>query len=134
MQGQVWFSKTAVGHRNGLKISIYGSKGSIHWVQENPEQLEVFSSNGKKKIIDRGSSLIIAGKNRYNRFKAGHPAGFIEAMANLYYDFHSSLLSWRNERRNNSQEVFGVELALEGLKWFEAMQRSIESQKWEDLD
>ena len=69
-----------------------------------------------------------------NRFKAGHPAGFIEAMANLYYDFHSSLLSWRNERRNNSQEVFGVELALEGLKWFEAMQRSIESQKWEDLD
>ena len=84
VQGQFWFSKSALGHRNGLRIRIYGSMGSAEWYQGSPEELILSYVDGRREIVDRASSVEIANLRRYNRFKAGHPAGFIEAFANLY--------------------------------------------------
>lgn len=133
VQGQFWFSKSAIGHRNGLKLRIYGTKGSIEWLQENPEELLVSYSDGRKTKIDRASYVHVADESRYSRFKAGHPAGFNEALANLYGDFHQSIIDYQENNKSDSCEVFGVDLALEGLLFLEAMQKSIKSKKWEKV-
>jgi predicted dehydrogenase len=133
VQGNFWFSKSAIGHRNGLKIRIYGSKASIEWLQVNPEELLVSYADGTRKILDRASNVQVADQVRYTRFKAGHPAGFNEALANLYADIYSLLVDYNSNKKNNSSEVFGVDLALEGLKWLEAMQTSIESKAWKSI-
>ncbi len=134
VQGQFWFSKSAIGYRNGLRLRIFGTKGSVEWLQTNPEDLTVSSDDGSKITIDRASNVKIADEERYNRFKAGHPAGFNEALANLYGDFYRSLVDYNNNKVSNSQEVFGVDVALEGMLWLEAMQRSISSKKWEKIN
>jgi predicted dehydrogenase len=132
-QGAVWFSKTALGHRNGLRLRIYGSKSSAEWAQMNPEELVINHGDGRREILDRGVGLPLASKPRYNRFKAGHPSGFVEALSNLYADIHTTLNTYHKTGRQQSEEVFGAAMALDGLNWLEAMVRSTHSKKWEKV-
>jgi len=131
VQGQVWFSKSALGHRNGLRIRIYGSKASAEWFQLNPEELLVSHVDGRREILDRASSVEVTNLRRYNRFKAGHPAGFIEAFANLYSDIADCLRQYKSTGQWKSEDVFSVELAIEGLRLLEAMKTSVETKSWQ---
>ena len=92
------FSKIHLGERNGLRFKVIGTLGSFSWTQEIPDFFLKCSPLGEKTIIDRGSKLVHAGQNRYQRFKAGHPTGFVESLANLYFDLHNSI----SESSNNS--------------------------------
>jgi predicted dehydrogenase len=90
--GSFWFSKTALGNLNGLKFRIFGTKGSIEWIQETPDFLKYSNENGVISIINLANNhLITANKPSYNRFKAGHPTGFIEALANYYLSIYNKL-------------------------------------------
>lgn len=133
VQGQVWFSKSALGHRNGLRLRIYGSKASAEWFQMNPEELLVSFVDGRRVILDRGAGPAVASQPRYTRFKAGHPAGFIEALANLYVDIAAALERFKVTGRQNSEEVFGSPLAIRGMEWLEAIVRSCHSRRWEEV-
>ena len=113
---QFWYSKSAIGHRNGLRVRVYGSKGSAEWFQMNPEEIIFCDAFGRHEVIDRASFVIISDEIRYNRFKVGHPAGFIEAFANQYYDLADSLIAFKKGIVINSPYVFDVKLAHEGLK------------------
>jgi len=134
VQGGIWFSKSALGARNGLKLRIYGSKGSAEWLQVNPEELILSFADGHRQILDRASTVDVANEQRYTRFKAGHPAGFIEAFANLYFDISDSFVCYKNTGAWKSEEVFSVELANEGLKFLESMVKSSQSKKWEEVE
>jgi predicted dehydrogenase len=131
VQGQLWFSKCALGHRNGLRLRIYGSKASAEWYQLNPEEIMLSFADGRRQIFDRASAAKVASLPRYNRFKAGHPTGFNEALANLYFDIHAALGHYKATGKQESEEVFGADLAVEGFEFLEAMVRSCASRKWE---
>ena len=124
IQGQFWFSKSALGHRNGLRLRIYGSQAAAEWYQANPEELVLSYADGRREIVDRASPVDIASNTCYNRFKPGHPSGFIEAFANLYRDLAMALAEYHSSDKWNSKDVFGAELALEGLQFLEAMSLS----------
>lgn len=114
-----WFSKAALGLRNGLRVRLFGEKMSAEWLQTNPEELLLATKDGERIIKDRASSVKIAQSPRYNRFKAGHPAGFIEAFANYYCDIADSLRAGAL-----SPYVFGIEGAIRELGFFEALSES----------
>lgn len=130
IQGQMWFSKSALGHRNGLRLRIYGSKGSAEWYQACPEELVLSYADGRREIMDRASTCEVANMRRYNRFKAGHPAGYIEAFANLYSDIADCLRQYKATGQWTSENVFSAELAVEGIKMIEAMIKSIDKNSW----
>lgn len=133
MQVNMWFSKSALGLRNGLKLRIFGEKLSGEWVQSNPEELILNTKQGERIIKDRASPLTqnIAIQARYNRFKAGHPAGFIEAFGNYYGDIAESLGRFLDKKEYLSPYIFGIEQSLDGLLFFESVSRSCKSQKLE---
>lgn len=122
--GRFYFGKCMLGMRNGLRIQVFGSDASADWVQTNPEELRVASANGTIQLIDRGAGTAVCHDARYTRFKAGHPAGFIEAFANLYVDIHAALLQYRRDGTWRSDEVFGLPLVSQGLTFLSAMARS----------
>ncbi len=131
---QLWFGKTALGNSNGLRIRVYGELGSAEWYQMQPETLILHDNKGRTNILKRSSvDLNIANDARYNRFKAGHPAGFIEAFANLYYDIAESLQRYENNINHKSPWVFGVDIAYEGLIMLETMTKSANNQSWESV-
>ncbi|SHL50462.1 Gfo/Idh/MocA family protein [Fibrobacter sp. UWEL] len=133
VRAQIWFSKTALGNRNGLRIRVYGSEGSAEWFQLEPETLKVCDLQGRVSLSDRTGDVKIANLPRYNRFKAGHPAGFIEAFANYYRDIADCLEQFRATGSFTSKYVCGIKTSLEGLAMMEAAAISAKSQKWEDI-
>lgn len=132
MKAQIWFSKTALGSRNGLKLRLYGSKGSAEWLQLDPETLKVSDVYGNVSLMDRTTNVQVANQARYNRFKAGHPAGFIEAFANYYKDIADSLSQYLSTGKFSSPYVFGVKPSCDGLSMMQAAAKSAKSGCWED--
>jgi predicted dehydrogenase len=131
IEGQIWFSKAALGYRNGLRLRIFGSEGSAEWVQGNPEEISFSFNDGTRETLDRGGKVAVAKQQRYTRFKAGHPAGFVEAFANLYSDIADALLMYQEKGAWTSEEVFGASLECQGMLFLEAMAASAFSRKWE---
>ena len=126
-----WYSKVALGNRNGLRVRVYGDKGAAEWYQMEPEYILYADNSGNQLKIDRTSStLTVASEGRYNRFKAGHPAGFIEAFANIYADVGEQLKLRLENNLLNSDYVFSATQALEGLMFFEAVNVSANTHKW----
>ena len=130
----IWYSKSALGDRNGLKVRVYGEKGSAEWYQNNPEILIYNDSQGGIHSYDRSSvENNISCKPRYTRFKAGHPAGFVEAFANHYYDIAECLLKHQKGEFFSSPYIFDVDHAIEGLKMLEAINDSSKNNTWTEI-
>ena len=121
----LWFSKVAIGHLNGLSFSIFAKRGALHWNQEKPDILRVTDPDGTIKILKRGDfGLQVANQNRYTRFKGGHPTGFVEALTNHYLDiFHHYLnakLGIQYFSESEVMPVFTFKSSLDGLNFFQS--------------
>jgi predicted dehydrogenase len=131
---QIWYGKTALGNPNGLRIRVFGTEGAAEWVQINPEFLVLSDNRGNTTLTSRSAiGLKICNQERYSRFKAGHPAGFVEAFANYYWDVADSLLNHRKGLREVNELVAGVEICEEGLRMMEKIAESSRNSKWEKL-
>lgn len=121
VHGSFYFGKSMLGYRNGLRIRIFGSRASIEWTQTNPEEFMLAYADGRVERRDRGGGGSVFADMRYTRFKAGHPAGYVEAFANLYMDIAIALRTYKTTGSWHSDEVFGSELDLSGLRLMQAM-------------
>jgi hypothetical protein len=80
--------------------------------------------------------LTISRQDRYQRFKAGHPSGFIEALANYYFDIAIALREFKKNGASNfypMSEIFNSSHALEGMKLMEAIHTSSKNSQWVDI-
>ena len=85
-RGALWASQIAPGHDDGLKLRVYGAKGGLEWAQEAPNQLWFAPYGEPKRLLTRGGAGAGLAAARATRLPAGHPGGWLEALANLYRD------------------------------------------------
>lgn len=129
-----WFSKSSFGYNNGMKIRIFCEFGSLKWLQENPEFIQLVDRYGSKKIMDRSSvDCSSANLDRYNRFKAGHPIGHMEAFANFYSEIYDSLTSFLENGEVN-KTIFSIETAIEGLSMLDSASVSNSKKSWQNVN
>lgn len=83
-KGLLWCSQVAVGHENGLKVRVYGTKAGIEWVQADPNYLWFTRLGEPKQLITRGGAGAGAAAQRVTRIPGGHPEGYLEAFATIY--------------------------------------------------
>lgn len=83
------------------------------------------NSSGDKSIIDRATNTSrIAALQRYERFKVGHPSGFVEALANYYYDIYALIKNDVLHVDVEFPQVFGISESIEGLLWLDTLHMS----------
>jgi len=85
-KGVLYASQISVGEENDLSIRVYGTKASLEWHQEHPNELVVKYPDAPRKIYRRGNSYISETAKRFTRLPFGHPEAFIEAFANIYLE------------------------------------------------
>jgi len=135
LESSIWFSKAALGHRNGLRVRVYGEKASAEWYQMEPETLLFNNNKGQQMRIDRADVNVgISHLTRYNRFKSGHPAGFLEAFANLYTDIGDCLNNKGGKHNPSYDYVFSAKHAWEGLVMLEAITTSAKEHRWVSIN
>jgi predicted dehydrogenase len=132
-------SQVAAGEENNLKIRIYGEKGSVEWVQQEPNTLLV-------KWLDKPAEVLRAGANYTNdlsefatkncRTPGGHPEGYLEAFGNIYHNFAQTLLT-KLEGKEPTKEMLdfpGADDGVRGMAFIENVVASGESkEKWTEF-
>jgi predicted dehydrogenase len=84
-RGMLWASQMATGCENALKLRVFGSKASLAFDQENPNELLLTPQGGCTRRLTRGRVRGEAAP-RATRVPSGHPEGYLEAFAQLYKD------------------------------------------------
>lgn len=97
--GTLSASQIAAGEENALKIRIYGDRGGMEWSQQDPNNLTL-------RWLDEPIQVYRAGANQtkqlcghalaHLRTPYGHPEGYLEAFANIYRSFATTLSSKLN--------------------------------------
>ncbi|HRE06761.1 MAG TPA: Gfo/Idh/MocA family oxidoreductase, partial [Opitutaceae bacterium] len=83
-KGVLFASQISNGDENNINIRIYGTKCSLEWHQEDPNELIVKEVTQPRQVWRRGNSYLSAIAQKYSRTPFGHPEAFIEAFANVY--------------------------------------------------
>ena len=125
-KGMFWTSCTARGGVYGLRIRIFGSKGSLEWVQNDPTYLKFNPSKGAVRILERGFHDASFSK-KFSRIKFGHPEGYLDAFSNIYREFAESLKLKKRTFYPNEDDGY------ETAKFIDACKKSSKSKKWVKL-
>jgi len=83
-KGILFASQVSNGDENNLNIRVWGTKGSLEWLQEHPNELIFKSVNQPRQIHRRGNSYLSTVAQQNSRTPFGHQEAFIEAFANVY--------------------------------------------------
>jgi len=124
-KGMFWTSVMARGGVYGLRIRIFGSKGSLEWIQNDPNYLKFNPSKGAVRILERGFFNAEFSK-KFSRMKFGHPEGYLDAFANIYREFADSIKNKSKKKYFFPNEDEGYETA----KFIDACKVSSRIKKW----
>ena len=126
-------SQVRAGEENTLKIRVYGDKGGLEWRQMEPNSVIYRPVDAPYQVFRAGQGqvgLCDAASARC-RVPAGHPEGYLEAMANLYTDFAKAV---RANQKGKADGVPGINSGIRGMVFIDAMLASTDSDtKWESV-
>lgn len=123
-----WTSQFAIGCDNSLRLRIYGSKGTLLWFQETPEEVTLIREDGIARTIKRGYGAVTPDAAKYGRLPSGHTEGWLEAMGNLYDSFGACVLAKKEDRFTPDLIDYPtIEEGVAGLKYVEACLKSSEN-------
>ncbi|VVQ33545.1 hypothetical protein PS947_03578 [Pseudomonas fluorescens] len=112
-------SQVCAGEENPLKIRLYGDKGGLEWRQEEPASLIHRPLNEPMRVLRSGlgQPWLCANATRRMRLPAGHPEGYLEAMANLYGDLAQAIFN--DASGPDAPGVPGIATGLRGMAFIE---------------
>jgi predicted dehydrogenase len=125
--GYVWSSCVNAGSMHGQTIRVIGSKASIEWWDEHPNQLRYEVQGQPAQILDRGMDYLYPQALTDDRIGGGHPEGLFEAWSNLYTRFAKAMVA--ADRGETFNEIWypGIEAGVEGVRWVENCVRSADN-------
>lgn len=97
VRGLLWASQVATGCENALRLRVYGSRASLEFAQEQPNELLFTPLGGATQRLTRGR-VGSAEAQAATRIPAGHPEGYLEAFAQLYRDAAEHIRARREGR------------------------------------
>jgi predicted dehydrogenase len=128
-QAVLMTSQIAAGEGNGLRLRVYGEKGSLDWRQEDPNRLHVKWLDAPEEIRHAAGGYLSNDARAVTRLPGGHPEGYLEAFAVLYREFADMLLAWQqNGKREIPKTLPGIEAGVRGMRFID---RAIDSSKRE---
>ncbi|WP_445737514.1 Gfo/Idh/MocA family protein [Mariniflexile sp.] len=125
-KGTMSFSQIALGEENNLAIKVYGTKGSMEWHQENPNQLITHWLDAPVKIYTPNGNNLYDEALSVSRIPAGHPEGYLEAFATIYKNFATHLMAVLDGKKIDKPDY---PTAKDGVRGMQFIYASVESDK-----
>ncbi len=114
-----WASSINCGARHGHKIRVVGSKASIEWDDERPNQMTYEIEGEPVRTLERGAGYLYPEARVEDRIGGGHAEGLFEAWANLYRRFAVAMDAANNGEEYGDFWYPNVESGAQGVKWIE---------------
>ncbi|MBF2735010.1 MAG: Gfo/Idh/MocA family oxidoreductase [Betaproteobacteria bacterium AqS2] len=84
--GSMTCAQVSVGKKCDLNFHVYGDKGSLHWGQEEPNEMLYCPYGEPKQVLQRGMPYLGPAATPRSNIAPGHTEGYYEAFAQLYVD------------------------------------------------
>ena len=124
-------SQIAAGEGNGLRLRVYGEKGSLDWRQEDPNRLRVKWLDGPEEIRHAAGGYLGEDARAVTRLPGGHPEGYLEAFAVLYREFADALFKWKETGKVALPVTLpGIEAGVRGMRFIDRAIESNKRQSW----
>lgn len=123
MAGQVF-----AGRKNRLNVEIYGTKASVSWNQERPEELWIGYRNSNNQVLLKDPALVAPEARGFADLPAGHAEGYDDTFKNVFRRFYASV-----EDPSAAPEYPQFEDGLRQLMIIEAELASNKKRGWVDV-
>jgi predicted dehydrogenase len=90
-RGSVTASQVSAGRKNRFNIEIYGTRSSVAWSQERPDELWVGHRNAGNEIFIKDPSLLKPGARSYADLPGGHSEGYDDTFKQIFRRFYASI-------------------------------------------
>ncbi|MCX7919899.1 MAG: Gfo/Idh/MocA family oxidoreductase [bacterium] len=96
-------SQVSAGRKNRLWFEIDGSKSSLAWDQENPNELWLGHRDKPNEILPKDPSLLEKKAKPLAHYPGGHPEGYPDGLKNVLENVYQDI---RNGTRNGEYPKF----------------------------
>jgi len=117
--GRLLASQVAAGYLNDLQLRIIGSRASLSFHQQQPEQLIIHPQGASSYTVTRNGPDNKDATRALCRTPAGHPEGYLEGFAQIYREAAQVI---RGE--SDAPLLPGIEAGIAGMKFIETVKAS----------
>ncbi len=90
-RGSLVASQVSAGRKNRLSIEIYGTRSSVAWDQERPDELWVGHRDTGNQIYVKDPSLLKPAARSYADLPGGHSEGYDDTFKQIFRRFYASI-------------------------------------------
>jgi predicted dehydrogenase len=90
-RGSLVASQVSAGRKNRLSIEIYGTRSSVAWDQERPDELWAGHRDTGNQIYVKDPSLLKAAARSHADLPGGHSEGYDDTFKQIFRRFYASL-------------------------------------------
>jgi len=90
-RGSVTASQVSAGRKNRLSIEIYGTRSSVAWDQERPDELWAGHRDTGNQIFIKDPSLLKPAARKYADLPGGHSEGYDDTFKQVFRRFYASI-------------------------------------------
>ena len=135
-RGMLWASQVASGAENALRLRVYGTKASLAFDQENPNELWFTPLGATAQRLTRARVDGVSAAHA-TRVPPGHPEGYLEAFAQLYQDAALQIEALDEGRALPAESLLltTVDDGVAGLRFIDAVLASSAADgQWYEID
>jgi predicted dehydrogenase len=127
-RGAMTASQVSAGRKNHLSIEIFGTKSSVSWNQERPDELWIGQRNSPNQVIVKDPSLLKKAAAEYTDLPGGHSEGYDDTFKQIFRRFYSSIAE-----PDSPAEYPQMADGLRQMRIMEAEHASHRNRSWVDL-
>lgn len=90
-RGTFTASQVSAGRKNNFRMEIYGSKASLTWDGERPDELWIGRRDGPNQILIKDPSLMMSPARAYADLPGGHSEGYDDTFKQVFRRFYHSI-------------------------------------------
>ncbi len=94
-RGACTFSQVAAGRKNCIRFEISGSKRTLAWNSETPDQLWIGERGEPSRLLQRDPAILDAAAARFSDYPGGHAEGFPDTFKQLYRAVYQDIAAGR---------------------------------------
>ena len=127
-RGAMIASQMAAGRKNQLRMEVYGTKASVSWDQERPDEFWVGRPDSANQLYLKDPSLMKEKARSYADLPCGHSEGYDDAFKQIFRRFYASIRD-----QNSPVDYPQMSDGLRQLVLMDAELKSHSSRRWIDV-
>ena len=128
-RGSFTVSQTSAGRKNELWFEVDTDEAAFSWRQMEPNTAWVGRRHGPNLELSRDPRTLHPRAARLTTLPAGHPEGWLDALAGLVRDFYEAVAAQREGRSHNG-ELASFQVGHERVCLVDAIVESSRAQRW----